>query len=497
MALKSGYLAPETQPEGMICLKVYIPADDLYLYAFGGAYQYLTKWVAWQRGGSRAIEAAAKWRDAYDYTMANGWLNCGEDEVSTINFNPIINVNTSSGSECCNYTPPPWDGVPVPGGTPNYPIPTVDPPINNIPPLPPVGTEPSEWDLYRCKVANYAFDKVREWLVAISEIPTNLLAIGGILIFIWTWAPLGLLAIIGTGVLELASVIFSWQVISEGIDEIAEFAIEWWDDRHEQMVCMFYNMTDINVTRTEVLAEFLNDLAIWAEGRPWWADSLLAMLNSVGGHLFPSRLFLAPWELVPPDNYIGSIDCTLCVDDDGWGEHDRYIWVPLTNALLFTQSMTFTGAGQQNVGSWVLTDDGRVTWSYTDADHSDINWTVKPTSILALVPDSMHVAGVAYDFYYSQPPFADGGSPYWYETVQEDSNATLDVTVNPGFPKKWWVDFANPEDSDVDATLSAIADYDGFTELLADSIPSRSEIQAGVAGNRSGQCRVRFLVKVL
>jgi len=103
---------------------------------------------------------------------------------------------------------------------------------------------------------------------------------------------------------------------------------------------------------------------------------------------------------------------------------------------------------------------------------------------------------VAYDFEYSQPPFADGGSPYWYETINEDANAALDATVTPGFPKRWWVDFMDSSDSDVDATLTALADYDGFTELLTDSIPAVSEIQSGVAGNRNGRCRVRFLVKV-
>lgn len=492
MALKSGYLAPAIQPEGMICVKLFIPSDDLYLYALGGAYQYFTKWVAWQRGGTRAIEAAAAWQAAYDYTMANAWLNCGEDEVTTINFNPIITVSTGSGENCCNASPPPWDGTPMPGGTPNYPIPPVNPPINPIPPVMPPGTEPTEWELLRCQAANYAYDEILKWLTAIAEIPGQLVTIGAILILIWTLAPVGLLALIGVAILELASVIFSWYALSEGFDEIADFAVEWWQSKHEEMVCRFYEMTDVEITHNEVVAEFLDDLAIWADTRPWWLDSLAAMLNSIGAHLMPLQIFLAPWQLVPPVGYVGSISCPCTPqDDEEWQEHATYVWTPLVNALLVNFTMVAETPGQQNITHHILTDDGHINWGYTDAVSADMQWRVSYDAVVSAVEGGSRVAGVAWDFYYSNP---DTGSPYWYETMP--GGASLDVTVTTVWPKKWWIWFGHEDDTDVNAALEAISDYDGTIPEIGSDIISNGEIQSGTSHVRNGHCRVRFLVKV-
>jgi len=272
----------------------------------------------------------------------------------TIEVNPVITINpTSQGDGCCNATsPPPWENAPWPPGSPTYPIPPVNPPVEGMPPIPPEGTTESEWDLFRCKAANYAYDNIRQWFVSVSEIPSTLSAIGAILIIIWAIAPAGLLALIGVGVLELASVVWAWYALSEGIDEIGEFAVNWWDERHQEMVCKLYDMTDFEAAQSEVVAEFLDDLAIWAEGRPWWTDSLLAMLQNVGGHLFPAGLFLAPWEIVPPTNYVGSIDCSLCGDvtptipDELPTAPEGYTWVYApTEAITFTpNNSSATGA---------------------------------------------------------------------------------------------------------------------------------------------------------
>jgi len=354
------------------------------------------------------------------------------------------------------------------------------------------GTDPTEWEIARCKAANYAFDQIRVWLVAVSEIPGDLSTIGALLVLIWTLAPAALLALIGVAVLELASVIFSWYALSEGIDEVAEYGVEWWDGHHEEIVCQFYEMSDNVVTRNAIVGSFLEDLAVWAAGRPWWVSSLLSMLQQVGGRLLPLQIFLAPWELVPPTGYVGSITCPCApAEDSEWGEHDTYVWTPLTNAMLEAFTMTVDSPGQQNVKSHTLQDTGVITWSYSDAVSGDMLWQVLAASVVAAVEDGVRVTGIAWDFYESNP---DTGSPYWYETM--NGGAALDITVTPTFPKKWWVWTSNSGDTDINDVLIAIADYHGASTAMSTDILSNGEIQSGASHARNGRCRVRFLVKV-
>jgi len=450
----------------------------------------------WQDGDTEH-ELSESDKERIEYAIYRLTLDgsCGELEMPpiTIDFAPIINVNTG-GDGCCGTSPQPWEPVPQPGGTPNYPIPITIPPVANVPPVIPPDTDPSEWDILRCKTANYAWEQIRLWLVAISNIPANLIAIGMILSIIWAMAPLGLLALIGGAVLELAAVIWSWYAISEGLDEISEFAVSWWDDNQEEIVCQFYEMTDLQVTRTAIVSSWLEDLAIWAEGRPWWIESLGDMLASLGAKLFPLQIFTAPWQLVPPVGYIGDITCPCASEEDvEWGEHNTYIWVPLTNALLDEFTATPIEPGQQNLYTHVLTDDGKISWSFTDSVRMDMFWKVLHADVVASVTGGVRVAGIAWDFYESSPPFSAGGSPYWYETMPE---APFDVTVTDSFPKKLWVFLNNSGDTSVNATLEAIADYHDNSSTMGTNIQSLGEVQSSPTHARDGRCRVRFLVKV-
>lgn len=122
-----GYLIPaNVQPEGFYCLRVYIPRDVAYLYAFSGAFQFFGKWPAWERDAShRATLAASAWRDAIQYTFDNGWLNCGEENVCehcdlipiileklTELENMNISVNCGGGCGCgCQQVQDPNEGV--------------------------------------------------------------------------------------------------------------------------------------------------------------------------------------------------------------------------------------------------------------------------------------------------------------------------------------------------------------------------------------------------
>ena len=104
-----GYLLPENvSPADYICLRVYIPNDELYLEAFSGQFHELSTWLAWDRDGtSRASQAAARWKDAIDYTYLHGWLKCGgtldSDIIRRIEEleNMVINVNCGGGCGGC------------------------------------------------------------------------------------------------------------------------------------------------------------------------------------------------------------------------------------------------------------------------------------------------------------------------------------------------------------------------------------------------------------
>ncbi len=75
---QSGYIIPEEpQPDGYRCLRVFIPNDDIYLFAFMGAYRFFSTWVAWEKDGTnRASLAAASWSIAYEMTRQEMDMEC-------------------------------------------------------------------------------------------------------------------------------------------------------------------------------------------------------------------------------------------------------------------------------------------------------------------------------------------------------------------------------------------------------------------------------------
>ena len=142
-----GYLLPENpQPDGLLCLKIYIPNDPTgyYLSAMSGAFSDMGRWVNWEKDGTnRARLAAIAWKEAIDFTYTNGWLNCMDccDEIDDIlkrieeleNMN--INVNCGGcgcGCGCKNGSDSMVgeDGLPISTGIP--PVPSTDEPENFV-----------------------------------------------------------------------------------------------------------------------------------------------------------------------------------------------------------------------------------------------------------------------------------------------------------------------------------------------------------------------------
>lgn len=58
-----GYRLPATiEPGEDVCIRVYVPKDSLYLAAFWAQYEKLGMWLSWERGGTRAKDAASAWK---------------------------------------------------------------------------------------------------------------------------------------------------------------------------------------------------------------------------------------------------------------------------------------------------------------------------------------------------------------------------------------------------------------------------------------------------
>jgi hypothetical protein len=88
-----GYLIPDPiDPVNMICIRVWVPDDRLYIAAFWGAYQFFTTWVAWAKDPlKRGREAAAVWRRAWDKSREFWELTKGVcfDMITGIRTNPL------------------------------------------------------------------------------------------------------------------------------------------------------------------------------------------------------------------------------------------------------------------------------------------------------------------------------------------------------------------------------------------------------------------------
>jgi len=74
-------------------VRAYLPKDSLMIAAFWSQYETLAKWIAWERGGTRAKEAAALYRELFDRSReindcADG--SCGLMDVRQKPDNPCV-----------------------------------------------------------------------------------------------------------------------------------------------------------------------------------------------------------------------------------------------------------------------------------------------------------------------------------------------------------------------------------------------------------------------
>lgn len=181
MAAKDGkgYLFPSPiDPEGLLCLKIFIPNDPRYLEAFSGQFHELGYWLSWAKDGTNNAALVAQiWKNAIDYTYQNGWVNsCGDcadcelcdmtkDELlelisEVLDMNIKVNCGGGCGCGCgCGSVPT------------NEPLPS-DPPLGGA--IPPVDSDELEPPLgNKCARANWMADQFKTTLLSGSTIDSR------------------------------------------------------------------------------------------------------------------------------------------------------------------------------------------------------------------------------------------------------------------------------------------------------------------------------------
>lgn len=314
-----GYILPENvAPEGMMCLKVYIPDDPLYLAAFSGAYERLGTWQVWEKDGTnRAAQAAQHWKHVIDFTRQNGWIGaCGmSDECCQGIIDAINNLQLQVSVNCGGG----GGGAALPVER-NWRLP-LDWETNHPESIPPQSTDEtavSSGDL--CDTAHqthariYAvFDNYPDMVRQESPYDTLLDYILGIAIF----------------VVPPAGVIWEWMADVSGnlYANLEEDTLNFWQGMKDEFVC--------------AIVEHNNAAALWA----WLQDYIDTYApNWSVKQWMKTVLQVVDWNLlydgefnIEPE-YVGS-DCSACASPpDG-----EYILRQRTTNNVFIADFPVTG----------------------------------------------------------------------------------------------------------------------------------------------------------
>jgi len=283
-----GYILPENvAPEGMICLRVYVPDDPLYLAAFSGMYERLGTWQVWEKDGTnRASQAAQHWKDVIDFTRQNGWIGaCGMSEeccealIDAINNISIV-VNVPGGGGCTSVDrewrlPLDWEaGLPD-----SVPVPSIE------------ETAVSSGDL--CDTAHQTHARIYELLDNYPDLVREEAPYASLLDYIQS-----LLIFL----VPPASVMFEWMADVSGnfYDFLERDTLLFWDGMRDEFVCAIVennNAAAFYSWLTDYISQNAPNFAV----RTW----LITVLQMVEWSLLYDGEFNIEAE------YVGS-DCSAC-----------------------------------------------------------------------------------------------------------------------------------------------------------------------------------------
>lgn len=344
MELKNsrGYLLPEIiDPGEMQCIMVYVPKDDYYIRAFSGAFHRLGTWQVWEKDGTtRAAEAALVWKNAIDYTMANGWIGecmtpeCCEAIVNAINALKL-NVTVTSGCGCDVINtykfPPDWETDTV-----TYPTP---PPLETDPPAVPGG------DL--CDNAHQAFAEMYEMIAGfVSRLAEfePYYSIAEYIDTVGTFAP-------AAG--DIYNSISKYLLAQYG--QLVADSEEYMLGLKEQIICIIYNGDSSSQATEDIKQLILASTYIPFATREW----LYALYSSLNlNKVFDGTLVVRP-------EFVGS-DCSFC----GTGDYKITQWaiVPTGHPAEII-SETWVGSGEE-ISFTLVADEshysapGNESWLY-------------------------------------------------------------------------------------------------------------------------------------
>lgn len=353
-----GYLIPSPPiPEGLRCIKLWIPDDDLYLYALAGSIQYLTTWRAWALDeGKNGRYAALAWWAAWEYTQANGWLNCGDEIPPGEEEVTVINNYVTCGSGCgCG------DGGDVPvylppgGGNPVIiPFPTTGD-ENPIPPPPGSPTEPpppyfpddptwpdrATWEESRCRIANYGWRLIANFTFNMEQLDNRVVSIGAILAIFVGYAPAYILARIGASQLiyiiaaigEFTAVTGAWSAFWLKIHE-------WWEAHQMDIVCWAVAAFDSTSLSETIIDEAVAELTDEWSALPGWSTAMVDAAVRAFILMFNPGVASLLYNFTAPDYTTIEVDCNNC------GEAEYFYELRDKDGALISTHAAFTGATQ-------------------------------------------------------------------------------------------------------------------------------------------------------
>lgn len=323
-----GYKLPETVPPvGLRCIKLWIPDDDYCLYALAGSVQYLTTWTAWERDqAKRGKEMAMAWWLAWQYTLENGWLNCGdengEDEDMATTINNYVNCG---GCGCNGDNIPTW--LPPGGGNPvvitlpttGDDFPNPPPPVSPVePPEPyfpddPIWEDRAAWEAERCRIANWGWRQVDSFFYNMEQADNRAVQMGAIIAVIVANAPAAIIGRLGyVALIEIAEALGILTGIVGGYSAFFQSLIDWWRSHQTEIVCWAYEAFDSESLATQIKTEALNDLVEEWEALPGWTTAIVeAAIGAMSNMILPGTMSLL-FNFQPPPYFVPDIDCSLC-----------------------------------------------------------------------------------------------------------------------------------------------------------------------------------------
>lgn len=248
-------------------------------------------------------------------TITNTNGGCGCDDGGGSGGSTVITVYPPATSQCLPVTGDPGNGSPIIPDVPPGQVPPV------IVPGDPVWTDPEEYNAARCKIDNWGWQLIFNWLDMLSNLDNNIVLIGAVIVAIVANAPVALLSLAaGAELIAIAVKLLELRAYAEISDEVFDDIKQWWVDNQQSIICRMYTATSANTVGGAILSEMHEALALlWAD-KPDWTDLMIDAASRMERVMIPGSFFFRLISSNPPVGYVGNVDCSLCNEPSFPGE---------------------------------------------------------------------------------------------------------------------------------------------------------------------------------